>query len=213
MNRMAETGNAVARQLFSTEKPLWMYPEIKSLATALFHQQLWCWGRDILHPSGNALLRYGFTRQRPPADGRGSSEYGLQLCPQRRVTLWGFGLLYGDASAGGLFLKRYGFAPRLLELAETPAHIWQTEQLPALRAPRSLQDRRCAHLLLKDALRWVADYEKWARQELGLAYRQRCLQDWQKAVAGADEIAGAWENLAQLIESNAINRANPVLSK
>ena len=48
-------------------------------ARDLLDQQLWCMGRDGLHPEGSALLRYGVERVRPPGDETGSSAYVLSL--------------------------------------------------------------------------------------------------------------------------------------
>jgi hypothetical protein len=41
-------------------------PALRRRASALFDQQMWCWGQDVRHHGGDVLVRYGFCRWRTP---------------------------------------------------------------------------------------------------------------------------------------------------
>lgn len=170
---------------------------VRRQGTALLNQQFWLWGQDIRRAEGNALLRHGFTRQRPPAGVRGSSAYTLDLGAGRAVTLWGFGFAYRDPAAGSLYVSRFRLAPLLLG---TPGNglsqVWEPTRLPPRRKPTSADDWARAHALLVPALRWVSAYEHWVVAVLGLEYRQACVAAWRRPMCQAEQVAGRWQRLA-----------------
>lgn len=171
---------------------------IRKQGTILLDQQMWCFGCDIRRKSGNALLEYGFERERPPDDVKGSSQYYLRLESGAWLVLWAFGLYFGTAPRGGLLLRRYEFSPRLLP---DPGQAWKSEDLlrPHLPQCESECEQVCA--LLPSALCWLADYEEWALAHLGVEYRVNCLAAWPKrAVTNPDETPQAWRELAQACE-------------
>jgi hypothetical protein len=53
--------------------------------------------------------------------------------PGSQIGLWGFGLFYGDARLGGLFLKRYKFTPKLTLSSQLPADILKVGEMPELQ--------------------------------------------------------------------------------
>lgn len=169
---------------------------LKKQGTALFNQQMWCWGQDIRRAEGNLLLEYGFTRRRPPEGVVGSSSYVLQTQEQHIVTLWGFGLLYTHTPSEGIFLKRYSFTPRLALNISSPPDAWALDQLPALSLPTNRQKRQVIEQLFASLLSWISVYETWVLHTYGLAYRHQCLAAWGQVVCPAETMAAQWQHLA-----------------
>lgn len=171
---------------------------IRKRGVALFDQQMWLFGCDIRRTEGNALLEYGFQRIRPPQAERASSRYELSLPDGGRIFLWAFGLYFSETTLEGLFLRRYEFAPRLIDV---PGPAWKPEDLPPPRLPRGENEIHQALKLLIEALRWLADYERWALERLGIPYRAACLAAWPKRVTSSpEETPQAWRELAQACE-------------
>jgi hypothetical protein len=171
---------------------------LMQLGCGLFDQQMWCWGRDIHHPAGNALCRYGFVPLRPPLSDHGSSAYIFSQGPELSIVLWGFGLFCGSSAAEptGLFLKRYEFTPRLTPTADPPRAVWAPEQLPSLRDPQAPDEWSRLQSLFTAALHWIASYEQWVTQTLGREYRRRCVAGWSRAVVASEAMAATWRQLA-----------------
>ena len=183
---------------------LLIHPNVRKLAADLLNQQLWCWGQDIQYPSGNILLQHGFMRERPPASEQGSTAYTLRLTDGQTVTIWGFGLFCGQEKKGGVFIKRFGFAPKYSRAAELMMPVWSTAQLPELRTPSSPGECATSRDLLVCALNWISRYERWVIDALGIDYRKQCIKAWDKAVVPAEWTATEWLRIASLIEE-----ANP----
>ena len=55
--------------------------------------------------------------------------------------------------------------------------------------------------LLSAALEWIADYEQWALDALGLEYRRRCAAGWHKKVIPPEGVPAAWRRLAERYRS------------
>jgi hypothetical protein len=172
-------------------------PHVQKEAAALLHQQMWCWGCDIRHTEGNVLLRYTFTRQRPPDPALGSSRYTLCSEQGQHITLWGFGVWYARTEVGGLFLRRNAFSPRLTCTIEPPASIWCVTHLPALCVPTTPEEGQATHILLSSLLSWISDYEQWIQETLGTDYRRRCLKEWPHRVIFPEHVALVWQRLAR----------------
>ncbi|MBA2395695.1 MAG: hypothetical protein H0V70_23450 [Ktedonobacteraceae bacterium] len=171
--------------------------DIQKVATALLHQQMWCWGYDIRHPEGNMLLRYTFTYQRPPDPSVGSSRYMLCDRQGQHIVLWGFGIWYAQTEVGGLFLQRYGFSPRLTCTIEPPASIWTPLHLPVLRVPITSEEGHTTLILLSSLLSWIGGYEQWVQENLGEDYRKWSLSGWPHRVIPPANIATMWQRLAR----------------
>jgi hypothetical protein len=175
----------------------WPNVVTERVGTRLLHQQCWHWGWDIRHGAGNLLLDHGFSRYRVEAE-KGSA-YTLRREHGVTVTLWGFGMFYGVDGLGGLYLQRYGFAPRLLT-ADPPPTAIRLHDLPARRAPTTEDDWRVVGQLAPDAFRWIAAYERWVLETHGLAYRRAAIRarprlELRRAVPPA-RVPTVWENLA-----------------
>lgn len=171
---------------------------LRKRGAALLDQQMWLFGCDIRRAQGNALLEYGFQRIRPPEAERSSSRYELRRSDGRFIFLWAFGIYFSEAESPGLFLRRYEFSPRLMD---APGPAWKPEDLPPPRLPVSQAENDQVRALLQNALRWLADYERWALKRLGIPYRAACLAAWPKRVTSSpEETPQAWRELAQACE-------------
>jgi hypothetical protein len=195
------------------------------LRRALIDQQLWFLGRDICASGGNALLAFGFERQRPPAGVVGSSSYVLpsQRIPNRLheddvLICWGFALYLGpmlgsagcapeaadgSSEARGLIVERFGSSPRLTR-APVRSDIHHVTALPAATpAVTEAQRRTLRHRLvaLSDVM---ASYERWARTHLGVAHRAAALREVprhkRQRFADATDLAGAWQQVARAVD-------------
>jgi hypothetical protein len=117
--------------------------------------------------------------------------------PGSQIGLWGFGLFYGDARLGGLFLKRYEFTPKLTLSSQLPADILKVGEMPASRKPQTQAEVDLAYTLLGIVSGWISDYEGWVQLQTGADYRQQSVRAWhRKAVMPAGEMAAAWQELA-----------------
>jgi hypothetical protein len=170
---------------------------VRRFAAGLLDQQMWCWGRDIRRGERNVLMEYGFTRWRPPPGTLGSTAYQLDSPPRRQVVLWGFGLFFGDGIDGGIFLKRYAFAPLWSRHSDLRAALWRPEDLPEFGVPRTAEERSSVRGLLSALLHRTADYESWVLATLGPEYRRQCVSSWSKAVAEAETVPDHWRRLAE----------------
>jgi hypothetical protein len=145
--------------------------DVTRLGTELLDHQLWSWGLDVGHDGGNLLVRYGFTRLRAPSRDEGSSCYRLSLPSGRHLTLWGFGVLWGEEGHGGVFLRRHTFAPRITPLVVPTEPLWRLDQLPALRLARACEDSERVARAIGELAHWIAAYEEWIVSALGVAWR------------------------------------------
>ena len=183
---------------------------VRQFAAALLDQQMWCWGCDIRRREGNVLLQYGFSRWRPPAGTLGSTAYQLDTRPSCQVVLWGFGLFYGDAAYGGLYLKRYAFAPLWCPNPDLRAALWRPEELPEFRHAQTPRELTSVERLLSAVLHWTAEYETWVLATLGPDFRRQCLVGWDKAVALAEAVPAHWLRLAETCPTLLRNESIPV---
>ena len=113
-------------------------------------------------------------------------------------------LFYGDSGfsmamggRGGLFLKRYKFAPKQTAAVDFSLPIWKLEQLPELTQPCDVETWGRVFSLLTQGLAWIGDYERWIISEYGLDYRQRCTDAWKKKRVPAHEMAAKWYELVE----------------
>ncbi len=156
----------------------------------LLNQQCRLWGRDICRPEGNVLLERGFHRHRATDGSNASSQYTLQTAPDRLIRLWGFGLYYGGCGehGSGIFINRFEFEPRL---ASAAADRWHSAaELQHL--PRASDEESN---LLREALSWIAGYERWVRLTYGVPYRQLCLIEARSRWSAPHRLPEAWEDL------------------
>lgn len=160
-------------------QPMQMWQShIQRTGAPLLNQQCWCWGQDIRHPEGNLLLRYGFERHRPPDPTRGSSVYRLPLTPERTVILWGFGVLYAQVGAGGLFLADSDFTLHITADMSPLAAVHTLAELPGLHPPQTPQEWQRTWMQAATLLHWISTYERWVSATYSQGYRQTCVQGW-----------------------------------
>ena len=166
---------------------------------ALLNLQCWLWGQDIRRTEGNLLLHYGADRLRPPKDVTGCSQYSFALTGGTALKLWGFGIYVGKPDRG-CYLNRYEFVPRVAGSDD----CWNAEAFRA--APRNppLQ-------AIPEALRWIANYERWVLRETGTAWRLASSAAGPDSSGTALTLATHWSALARDIERWSKHRASQPL--
>jgi hypothetical protein len=166
-------------------------------AAELFDQQMWCLGRDVVHPRGNILLSLGMCRYRAPNSLRGGTLYTAAVEPGGSLFLWGFGALYTEAGRGGVFIRRYDFAPSLT-VRESGLGAHEADDLRPLTKPTSPRDWQTLRHLLSGLVGWFAKYEHWIAEKYGTAYRNECLASRDKpSPVPAQHMAKEWERAAK----------------
>lgn len=136
-----------------------------------FYQQMFFLGKDVIHPEGNYLQKFGF--EKSPSKGlKGTSCY---------TAGWGGGIveLYG-ACAG-----YYGTDSRVVFLRERcrfyhwlpperlVAGVWTADDVQASSANVMFD-------AVRPLLNWWLEYEVWIEQQLGVDHRKRCYAAWKK---------------------------------
>lgn len=175
--------------------------KVQRAAAALLHQQIWCWGRDILCHSGNLLVRYGLHRIPPPAGSDAPSIYYRKTSARQCVLLRGFGVFYGDEQRGGIFVRRCGFEPQRTPGAELTELPWTIDDLPHLAQPELPELAPCRSLLL-DLVGWIGRFEAWVQRTQGVSYRVATLTRWDdgvRQVVPAEQMVEAWRRLGQVV--------------
>lgn len=137
-------------------------------------QQMYLWGRDVRHPDGNALVRAGLQRiARIDNDGEGSSLYRIER-DGGWIELHGFcagwrpidpertGMLY-IRRCHRIFLAQGSMPPGRYDMSRLRGGT--ADEIVASFTP---------------FLRWWVDYEQWADETLGRAWRTKCWRDYLK---------------------------------
>jgi hypothetical protein len=128
---------------------------------------------------------------------RGSTLYTAAVEPGGSVFLWGFGAMYAEPGQGGVFVRRYDFAPRLTA-RETALGIHEPERLGGLVHPTTGREVATVRTLLRRLVGWFARYEHWVAETFGAAYRERCLAARDKpCLVPAGRMAHEWEQVAK----------------
>ncbi len=153
----------------------------RKLATRLYAQQMWLWGRDIRYPKGNLLKSYGFSYRRDVEENgqkHGSSQYGYTWNHNGKaveLSLWSFGLTIA-CEHGNILLERHKFRPRWL-CDEVDAALSSTHDFPEAVSPPDVESRRCTGELLTALAQRVIDYEEWIAQQVPPEWRQQVVKD------------------------------------
>jgi hypothetical protein len=175
--------------------------ELRRDAERLFDLTMWCLGRDVKHPEGNLLLRSGLTRERPPEGQQGQSVYTATLAGGGSLKLWGFGVLCegGDAA---VFIARDGFTPRLVDVASMEWPVFEAERLQAASAPLTFQEQRACRASVAVLAEWLARYEQWVADGVGLSWRSECFSERRKAPAvSPGQLAAAWWRISARVRA------------
>ncbi|MXZ62072.1 MAG: hypothetical protein F4Y98_00270 [Chloroflexi bacterium] len=167
-------------------------------AEALMHDECWCWGQDVLYPDGNLLIRYGLERTAAlGADGR-TAGYTGSINDRGGVWLRGAGVFYSSGSGSGIFLGRYDMRPRVITRDAPPLDTWIERGLDAFPlATASEQGIATACLLVPEACAWIAAYEHWITEAVGVEHREECLERWARGETPAGEFAQRWDALGR----------------
>jgi hypothetical protein len=191
--------------------------------SVLLDGQLWYWGQDILHPQGNALLRYGFHRVRGADDGtQRSSAYELSgpYAPVEHglsaLVAWGFGVSASHstlgASYGHLSLVRHEYAPGLCA-APLEAVPGTRDLLPKRHLPTTPGEWDCLCTTLVAVAHCCAQYEAWSQQFLGTAHREDAQQRRPRAVRRKHPqppfLDSAWLAMADRVVSDSRSLRDP----
>lgn len=175
----------------------WCIPRpVRNFGLKLLAQQLWCWGRDIERSSGNLLTQFGLRQHRYSGSEDRSTCYRFDD-ENLSVCLWGFGLFYGCAGLGGLFLGRFDFCPQWSPVDSLSKGTHRVADLPPFGRPSGLEQWRCAHRLWPSMLEWVSGYENWVRSEAGVSYRRKCVDSWMRPYVIAGQMPSAWQFLSR----------------
>jgi hypothetical protein len=100
----------------------------------------------------------------------------------------------------GMFLGRYRFLPKRLDVSDLALPLWREDQLPPRHTSRSDEEWRATIRLLAQALRRIGEYERWVIEACGLRYRRECLNRWEHETIPARDAAADWERLAGACE-------------
>lgn len=169
---------------------------MRRIGTALLDQQLWCWGYDIRVPTTNLLLDYGFNRLPVPQEVVGSTIYSYRDSKGCEFVLCGYGIFYRQARLGGIFLRRFDFAPKLISTELDLNQLWAIRNLCKLKIAHTPAEWQLVLELLADLLNWIITYEQWVLSHNGVAYRDEAIRLWLRPFRNATEAILEWQNLA-----------------
>ena len=172
-------------------------------AGALMNDQCWCWGQDVLYARGNLLIRYGLERIAAPGPGGRTAGYTRSIDDGGSVCLRGSGVLYSSGGAG-ILLGRFDVLPRLATGDAPPLDRWIEKGLEAFPlAAASEEGIAAACLLVPELCAWIADYEIWIAETVGVEHRERCLERWPKRTTPAGEFTQHWSALGRAFPTGA----------
>lgn len=143
---------------------------LRDLNSAL-KQQMFYWGLDVVHPSGNLLIAQGFVKTRS-AGLQGTSCYGRD---------WQGGRLELHGSCVGWYAPQRSF---IFVRPHGRCFLWSGEEAPVpghwplamLEAPGPSALRQHALPFLE----WWLESERWLSGKLGDAYRTSCYRGFKK---------------------------------
>jgi hypothetical protein len=145
-------------------------------AARAFYCQMYYWGRDVMHPSGNLLVRYGFEKIQRTTK-KGTSRYRLTW-EGGLLELHGFCAGWYPATGPGICFDRKHDAWRIWEDASPP----EPELLVAGHGKICASPENLPLLLQLTAhfSRWVIGYEAWAHEKWGPSQRRAQHRDFMK---------------------------------
>ena len=136
-----------------------------------FYQQMYFFGKDVLHPRGNLLQKRGFVKS--ASQGlKGTSCYTLTL-PEHTIELYGScAALYAE-SANVVFLRKRGRFYRWVGEGNLIAGRWTQDDVVTDDPEIMLEN-------LRPLLNWWIEYEEWIEESFGGRYRSLCYSEWSK---------------------------------
>jgi len=136
-----------------------------------FYQQMYYWGKDVIHPKGNQLSAYGFVKS--PSKGlRGTSCYTYES-DEGLIELYGSCAGFYSRESKMVFLRKRCRFYRWLPEHRLVAGNWSQDDI-------QVDDPYVMLAGLTPLLNWWIDYENWIDQHFGRDYRQKCFVEWGK---------------------------------
>jgi hypothetical protein len=144
-------------------------PEPRYLSS-IFNQELWCLGKDVLHPAGNQLIAHGCTIHKKDTCRRyeATLDDEIKLC----VFPWGVIVLNPQTSLG-LFIERFGFNPTGILSHAGDGGIFGKRDFSEVQIPL-----HCSKSYLKAIARWFFDYESKFSHVSAIDWRIKCIDEW-----------------------------------
>lgn len=139
--------------------------------TAGLKQQMFYWGRDVIHPAGNLLVAQGFTKTKS-AGLQGTSCYGHDW-QDGRIELHGACAGWYGADGGFVFVRPHGKCHVWLGDAPPLPGEWPQEQIDE-QGPAALYEK-CLPFL-----DWWLHSEERIGKLLGPSYRSACHRHFKK---------------------------------
>lgn len=140
--------------------------------SAALEQQMFFWGRDVIHRDGNLLLRHGFERL-PSKDLNGCSRYRVEFRGNLVELHGACAGHYSRKEESYLFIRnrRRSF---LYQAAEPPTPGRYAEGQIFTDPPHQLFEASCRFL------EWWLTYESWLQSVTEIGYRDHCHQLFRK---------------------------------
>lgn len=159
-----------------------MSPDIKKLSPRFrdfgqgLYLQMYYWGRDVIHPSGNLLMQYGF--KKIAKEGlHGTSRYQLE---------WEGGIIelhgycagwYRPDGAGFIYIRQR----RTLQICHETSPVKPgSYELAEIHSPRGIAEWHSLAETVSSFTRWLLDYEKWITKRQGSAYREGIFYEYRR---------------------------------
>ena len=136
-----------------------------------FYQHMFFLGKDVMHPRGNQLNKYGFEKS-PSLGLKGTSCYGLKT-DEQLIELYGSCAgVYSEASQLVFLRERCKFYHWLPE-HHLIAGQWSLDDVDSGSAESIFE-------AVTPLLKWWVHYEKWIAENFDTKYREQCYKDWSK---------------------------------
>lgn len=137
-------------------------------------QQMYFWGRDVIHPSGNLLVAHGFERRK--SEGFDGTSCYRKALDEGYIELHGAcaGWYPDDTGEPGFLYIRTRRRCYLYDGTEPPAPGFYSDDLLRTSPGADLLERS------RRFLGWWLDYERWIAGVTGPGYRGACHRTFAK---------------------------------
>lgn len=137
-------------------------------------QQMYFWGRDVIHPSGNLLVAHGFDRRK--SEGLDGTSCYRKALDEGYIELHGAcaGWYPDDTGEPGFLYIRTRRRCYLYDGTEPPAPGFYSDDLLRTTPGADLLERS------RRFLAWWLDYERWIAEVTGPGYRGACHRTFAK---------------------------------
>ncbi len=137
-------------------------------------QQMFFWGRDVIHPSGNLLIAHGFERRK--SEGLDGTSCYRRSVDSGMIELHGAcaGWYSDHPDEPGFLYIRTRRRCYLYDGIEPPAPGRYREELLRTKPGADLVEKS------RRFLAWWLDYEGWITEVTGSAYRTSCYRTFAK---------------------------------